>query len=243
MATSIFDSPELELRSTTVATTAGYLRDTDEWTPDSFAREQIRGLVRQVFFSNIARPVRQVVLGAVEADTDVGSVCRLVGEALASETQASISVVYRDATSLEPQDVVREEPLSANAGESTTRLRARATRVKGNLWFIPDAGYFSTGGAVPVGLGHPRIGYSRLAELRREFEYSIVQCPPAGESSEAAALGQLADGIILVLAAHRTRRATARKVLETLRAAQVQLLGTVLSDRTFPIPEGIYRRL
>ena len=37
------------------------------------------------------------------------------------------------------------------------------------------------------------------------------------ESSEAAALGQLADGIILVLAAHRTRRATARKVLQTLR--------------------------
>ena len=243
MATSILDSPELILRPTTVATTAGNFRDTDEWSPDSFAREQIRGLVRQVFFSNIARPVRQVVFSAVEADTDVASVCRLVGEALASETQASIGVVYRDAASLEERELVHEEHMPTNAEKSNSRLRHAATRVKGNLWFIPDAGYFRTDGAVPVGLGCPRLGYSRLADLRREFEYSIVQCPPAGESSEAAALGQLGDGVVLVLAAHRTRRATARKVLETLRAAQVQLLGTVLNDRTFPIPKGIYRRL
>lgn len=240
MATSIFDSPELILRPTTIATTAANFRDTDEWSPDRFAREQIRGLVRQVFFSNIARPVRQVVFSAVEADTDVASVCRLVGEALASETQASIAVVY---TSLEDREFVHEEHTPTNAEKPNTRLRDAATRVKGNLWFIPDAGYFRTDGAVPVGLGCPRLGYSRLADLRREFEYSIVQCPPAGESSEAAALGQLGDGVVLVLAAHRTRRATARKVLETLRTAQVQLLGTVLNDRTFPIPKGIYKRL
>src|SRR3979490_301899 len=129
MATSIFDSPELILRPTTVATTAGNFRDTDEWSPDSFAREQIRGLVRQVFFSNIARPVRQVVFSAVEADTDVGSVCRLVGEALASETQASIAVVYRDATSLEEREFVHEEHMPTNAENSNSRLRHAATRV------------------------------------------------------------------------------------------------------------------
>jgi hypothetical protein len=28
-----------------------------------------------------------------------------------------------------------------------------------------------------------------------------------------------------------------------LDAAQARILGTVLSDRSFPIPEGIYRRL
>jgi Mrp family chromosome partitioning ATPase len=82
-----------------------------------------------------------------------------------------------------------------------------------------------------------------LAKLRREFEYSIVEGPPAGESSEAAALGRSADGIILVLEAHRTRRAAARKIKETLDAADVRVLGMVLTGRRFPIPEGIYRRL
>jgi len=57
------------------------------------------------------------------------------------------------------------------------------------------------------------------------------------------ATAQFADGIILVVSAHRTRRIAARKIKEVLEAAQARILGTVLSDRIFPIPEGIYRRL
>jgi Mrp family chromosome partitioning ATPase len=83
--------------------------------------------------------------------------------------------------------------------------------------------------------------HAYLAEVRREFEYSIVAAPPAGESNEALAMAQFADGIILVLSAMHTRRVTARKIAEVL--AQVRLLGTVLADREFPMPEGIYRRL
>jgi Mrp family chromosome partitioning ATPase len=56
-------------------------------------------------------------------------------------------------------------------------------------------------------------------------------------------MAQFADGMILVLSAQRTRRATAIKVKQTLERANVRLLGSVLSDREFPIPEGIYRRL
>jgi len=85
--------------------------------------------------------------------------------------------------------------------------------------------------------------HSYLGEMRREFEYSILEGPPAGESHEASAMAQFADGIILVLSAQYTRRIAARKVKEMLEATQVRILGTILSDRIFPIPEAIYRRL
>ncbi|MGB8947835.1 MAG: hypothetical protein WCC05_02395, partial [Candidatus Sulfotelmatobacter sp.] len=91
--------------------------------------------------------------------------------------------------------------------------------------------------------GTGRYWISRLAELRKEFEYAVIEGPAAGMSSEAALLGQLTDGIILVLGAHNTRRATARKIKETLEAAQSRILGTVLRERRFPVPERIYRRL
>jgi hypothetical protein len=242
MATGIFDSRELLLGQIATAPILGHVRDTAGWSPNSFAREQIRGLVRQVFFSNIAQPVRQVVFSAVEAQTDVGSICRQVGEALALETQAGIAVVCSDLPGRREADTVSADAVPGIA-EKATRGISKSMRVRSNLWLLPNGGYFSAGDSVPVGLDCRRLGYSRLADLRREFEFSIVQSPPAGESSEAAALGQLADGIILVLAAYRTRRVTARKIMERLRAAQVQVLGAVLSDRTFPIPEGIYRRL
>jgi Mrp family chromosome partitioning ATPase len=56
-------------------------------------------------------------------------------------------------------------------------------------------------------------------------------------------MAQFADGIILVLSAHRTRRVVARRIKEVLEETKARVLGTVLTDRVFPIPEGIYRRL
>ena len=82
-----------------------------------------------------------------------------------------------------------------------------------------------------------------LEELRNEFEFVVIQGPSVGTSSEAALLGQLTDGIILVLDARSTRRAAALKAKEILDAAQCRMLGTVLVQRMFPIPERIYRRL
>ena len=242
MATSILNSREFLEEQTLPGAFPQYIARTDGWSPESFAREQIRGLVRQIFFSNASQPARQVLFTAADSQIDVTNICRQVGEALASETQASVAVVCRDATGFDESANVQEEPAPHLVEKPVGRIPQGMIRVKSNLWFLPNAGYFLTG-VVPVGLDCPRLGYSRLAELRREFEYSIVECPPAGESSAAAAFGQLADGIVLVLAANRTRRATARKIVGTLRAVQVQFLGTVLCERTFPVPTGIYRRL
>jgi len=179
------------------------------WNPENFAQEQIRGLVRQVFFANGPRPVRQVVFSAVEAETELWSICRRVAEALALETTGRVAVAGRN------------RPVSVR---------------RGKLWTIraeENDGEVVTASAL----------HAHLQGLRAEFEYSIVEAPPAGESHEAAAMAQFADGIILVLSAQRTRRATACKIKESLERAQVRMLGTVLNDRLFPIPEVIYRRL
>ncbi len=79
---------------------------------------------------------------------------------------------------------------------------------------------------------------ARLAELRLEFDYTVLQGPAAGAGSEAALLGATCDGMVLVLQANATRRATAQRVKETLHSANARLLGTVLSERTFPIPSS-----
>jgi Mrp family chromosome partitioning ATPase len=84
---------------------------------------------------------------------------------------------------------------------------------------------------------------NRLRDIRREFDYSIVVGSATEESDDAMAMAQFADGMILVLSAEHTRRITARKIREAMDAAQIRLLGTVLSDREFPVPAGIYRRL
>jgi hypothetical protein len=211
------------------------LKRVEGWNTEDFAREQIRGLVRRIFFSKVERPVRQVVFSAVEPETDVQNLCWRVGEALALETAESIAVVGENPQALqdaEPNVTDMAEQLDAG----NTELRRTATRVRGNLWLVPPAG--KEGNHITSTLLH-----SYLGGIRTQFQYSIVAGPSAAESNAATAMAQVADGIVLVLSAQHTRRITARKIKEQLEAAQARLLGTVLSDRAFPIPERIYRRL
>ena len=96
------------------------------WNPEDFAREQIRGLVRQVFFSNVERPVRQVVFSALDPETDVKSICRQVGEALALETAGGVAVVGKYPQVLRDPDTLSvKEPgwkhVAAPDGDSASR--------------------------------------------------------------------------------------------------------------------------
>lgn len=235
MSVGAYQSPEID--HTTVVQERPpeirTLRPSGSWNPENFAREQIRGLVRQVFFANTTSPVRQVVFGAVDSGTDVRRLCRLVGEALALETAGNVAVAGEYAQ-------VYEAPVGIGRGSedqrTTTTLRQTATRLRSNLWLVPfDRGGEDSFSNVSM--------HSHLCNLRREFGYSIIEGAPAGMSHEATAMAQLADGIVLVLSAHRTRRAAALNVKEQLEAARVSILGFVLGDREFPIPEKMYEHL
>ena len=201
------------------------------WNQDNFAREQVRGLVRQVFLSSVEKPVRQIVVSAADPESDVKNICRLVGEALALETMESIAVAGEYPQS--PLDAEIGEPA---AQDGHTPLRQYGTRLRGNLWLVPAIAKVGERRATSLLLSY-------LGELRREFEYSVVEAPMAGDSNEATTMAQFADGIILVLSALHTRRVTARNIKQTLDAAHTRILGTILSDRDFPIPQSIYRRL
>lgn len=213
---------------------------TEEWSPERFGREQIRGLVRQIFFSSVAQPVRQVLFTGAEERTDVGQLCRQVGESLAREIKGSVAVLSRvgDEEEIGQKEIQPEPTRPARAEPGNQPLRDGARRVRSNLWLVMGG----RNAQLPED-GYARAAYSRLCELRTEFDYSIVEGPPAGVSSEAAALGQLTDGIVLVLTANKTRRAVAKRIKETLEAGNTRLLGIVLDERTFPIPSALYRRL
>ena len=199
------------------------------WNPQEFAREQIRGLVRQLFSTRQEKPLRQVVFSAVDPQTDAGEICRSVGEMLALETTMDVAVAGAGL-----EDTTAGELLVCSTG-TRSPLRETGTRVRRNLWLLPLE---LSGSEVSAASLHHYMGV-----VRREFEYSIVAAPASAISNHAITLAQFADGIVLVLSAQHTRRVQARKIKATLDEAQARLLGTVLSDREFPIPERIYRRL
>lgn len=212
---------------------ASIRRPAGAWSAEKFAREQVRGLVRMVFSPSAPRPVHQVIFAAVDASTDVRGLCMSVAENLALETLGDIAVLGGYA------QIVRDDlhhPESAGRAQKSASLHQGATQLRSNLWLLPARQSQFEASISPS-------GHSYLEEIRKEFEYSIVAAQSAEESGEALGMAQRADGIILVLSARSTRRATARKVKERLEQSHTRLLGTVLSDREFPIPAALYRRL
>jgi hypothetical protein len=67
----------------------------------------------------------------------------------------------------------------------------------------------------------------------------------AGQISDSTAprFCRLAEACVLVVEANRTHRQAALRAKEILQGWNAHLLGVILSNRTFPVPECIYRRL
>jgi hypothetical protein len=212
-------------------------RESIAWNPDRFGEEQIRSLVRQVFLPGWPKPARQVVFCAID-DGDVAGICLRVSRALAAQISGTVALVEAHLESSEEhQDYGTPMPVFRPAGFKP--LRDSARRICSHLWHVPREMFM---GENEAGLSVEWLP-GRLRELRLEFDYTIVHGPPAALCSDAALLGYLSDGVILVLEANATRRAAAQRAVEILQAANAPLLGSVLSKRTFPIPDGIYRRL
>jgi hypothetical protein len=192
---------------------------TREWNSQKFARDQIRGLVRHVFMQSVPQPVRQVTFSAVGPEIEIDDVCRLVGEALTKEREGDVAMV-------------RVEPGVPQRCEES--LKAIAIPLESKLWLLDGQRY--SGNLAAVG-----DVYSYLGAVRAEFQYSLVLGAPA-DSNAIVEAARFTDGLVLVLSALHTRRAAALHAKHALEGAGIRLLGTVLADREFPIPQSLYRR-
>ena len=201
-----------------------------------FAQEQIRHLVRQVFFPGWPRPARHVAFVAINDHVDTGAVCLQVGQTLSSEIQANTCVVEANRSA---SDLAVTTDANASSGSRAGGLRHRARLLSNHLWLMPQAVFLEGSGP---GLSALWLE-NRLEKLHSDFDFTLLNLPAVEHSSESVLLGQLSDGVVLIVEAHSTRRVKALAAKEMFQAANVKILGTVLTGRRFPIPEAIYRRL
>ena len=68
-----------------------------------------------------------------------------------------------------------------------------------------------------------------LEHLSRTFDYVIIDTPPLDTYTDGAVVGALADGAILLARIGGTTARALRRAVETLTAANVTLLGTVVT--------------
>jgi polysaccharide biosynthesis transport protein len=204
---------------------------------DVFGEEMLR-LVQSIFLSGDHDYPRHVVFCSVDGESGSSSVCAGAGRALAVSSSQSVCMVDANHRSLrlsENLGIDKAIPFSVPA----TSTRGQCVEIAENLWL---AGPNTLADNSPVLLPMEELK-ERLAELRKLFDFVLIDAPGTNVSGDAQVLGQVADAAVLVIEANRTRKLAARKAKETLERAGVRLLGTVLYNRTFPIPDKLYRNL
>ena len=83
----------------------------------------------------------------------------------------------------------------------------------------------------------------RIQQARSEFDFVLVDSAPLSVYTDALTLARASEGVVLVLRANVSRREAAQQAVNDARAANINLLGVVLNQRTFPVPKAIYDRL
>jgi capsular exopolysaccharide synthesis family protein len=198
--------------------------------------------VQRIFPLQNQDSLKMVVFAAVDHGNGCSLISTSVAEALARDSQSSVCLLEANFRSPGLPYLTgttnRSGLTDALLGEGPIRSFAKPVGADG-LWLI------SSGAPVadsPNLLTAERLK-SRFAELRAEFDFVIIDASPLARYADAIVLGQLSDGIVLVLEADATRREVARSVVDNLRSAKIQILGAVLNKRTFPIPQKLYDKL
>ena len=207
------------------------------WTNDEAQR-----LVQQLFAFQVKEPPRTVTFAGIDHGNGCSRISAAVAETLAKNNRGRVCLVEANFRSPALPGMFGV-PNHFGLTEALLRDEAVSQFAKPlpqqNLWLLSSG---------TLAVDSPSLLASEqlrrcIAELRQEFDFVIVDAPPLNRYSDGIVLGQLSDGLVLVIEANTTRREAAAAVTQSLQAAKVPILAAVLNKRTFPIPESIYKIL
>jgi protein-tyrosine kinase len=209
---------------------------------EAISREEEIKLVHRIFPAGGQRSPQIVLFSAVESDAGCASICVRTAAILAARGDGRVCVA--DANLRSPClhhyfGIDNSRGLAEAVLESLPIQDFAQKHAEANLWILPGG---SAAGQVSFPGVYDRLS-SRMTELRGQFKYVVVHSSPLDLDSASILLSSCTDGVVMVVEADTTRRETARRMKQNLDAANVSVLGVVLNNRTFSIPEALYRRL
>lgn len=206
------------------------------------SREEAIRLVHRVFLSPGIDGPRTVVFSGVERHVGCTWNCAWAARALAAHVSGRVCAV--DAN-------LRHPGLHKEFGLDNSRGLVGALTEKGsvfdyatqlgdsNLWILPAGAERSDLSRVCT----PMEMDLRLNELESRFEFVLIDSPALNLYADALALGQMSDGIVLVLESSSTQRLAAKRAKQNADAHRVRVFGAVLNRFSQNVPDLVTRIL
>lgn len=198
---------------------------------NTLRNDPLVSLVRQLFFSAGVRR-KSVLIATADECSGASGLCEKVAATVAKISDETVAVVAASSRVNGSEITAAEMPLPVVGGA----WQAYAIPVADGVWRLAaDIIHDCVRNAAPNG------GSVGRNNVRDAFDYFVLSASVTDE--DAPAFCNFSDAAILVLTANSTRREAALRAKEQLLRYRVNLIGTVLDQRTLPIPGPIYRRL
>ncbi len=82
-----------------------------------------------------------------------------------------------------------------------------------------------------------------LKDIREDYEIVLLDCTNIKNFNDIVVISPHTDGIIIVVSEGRDRKQAVNSAITPLRNNKANIIGGVLNNRTFKIPEIIYKRI
>jgi len=209
--------------------------------PDGVREESLK-LVHRLFLTPGQTPPKAVMFAGIDPGNGCSRLCAITAHLLAESISGSVCLLEGNfrTPSLPGLFGVDNHHGLADSLRQEGPIRQFARRiVRDNLWLLSSGSLREDS----LNLLNCDRMKQRIAELRTEFDYLLIDAPPLNTYADAIVFGRLTDGVVLVVEANATRREAAMRAAESLKATKIAVLGVVLNKRTFPIPAVLYKRL
>jgi hypothetical protein len=185
--------------------------------------DQVSALIGRVFLAP-ETSVRSVLFCSADGES-IGDLAWHAAELLAIESGKQVCFV--------------EEGSSSTRRHTSAASAKLVTRIG---WFPPGERMVAeraSDGVSEAVEAFDHLG-ERISDLFNSFDFAILHAT-AARPEDLVPLAREVDGVLVIVADNITRRDQALRLVQMLRAATATVLGVVMTKRTYPIPETIYR--
>ncbi len=203
--------------------------------PDGIASEAYRSLRTSLLYSLVDNPPRVITFTSPGPREGKSTTCSNLAVTLA---QAGKSILLMDCDFRKP---VLHRVFELRNIKGVVDVLAGEHPAE-EVWREPVENLkVMTVGPVPPNpaelLGSERFA-ELLAQMRGQFEYVLIDAPPAQLVSDPAIIAAQTDGVLLVFDSQNTRKSSLRRSMRSLESVGATVLGTVMNN--YKSPSGGY---
>ena len=185
---------------------------------------------------------KALVFSACNSGDGISSICYNSALSLSSQGKKILLVDgnFRAPVMHKQFRFIREKGLSDIINDHCSLDEAIKKSKIQSLWVMTSG---NAVGNIPSFFSSDKI-YDLIRDLKKEFEYILIDSAPLIPFTETPTLAAKSDGLILILKAGKTKWEVAQAVKNNLvNKHKVNLLGTVLNNQRHYIPRFIYNNL